>query len=623
MGAGQSIPPDPIPDPNIFINIGCVGLDSRSFNGNRLSSAPFLSVNFQAGDYYSMINNIVVTLQTIKPGWTPVPPQPKFNFDLDSSNLTNFKKHNKKNSKTNNDNSEPIETTVTTPSGKTYKLYNGYNEELDMQERLDELSSLIAGYKNNKNNDNTYNSANSGNMESKENMWAQLGGSLNGQTIEYWNTKYVFGPIYLLAARDQESGQLDCYLYFPSMTKDSRLWPNQNYLGLAHNWMYLLLFGAGTRIQWCRTNDAYTGFWYESSYPYGDGNEMMYGFPGTKNPCLNGYTKCKQTFGAMPYEDHHGLFGIYYGTSYYSAWQPMENRFMFGCKTNNPNNPYSCQQSTEAHKGMGIFNKYKSPGEYPIAYYHSYSLRSTDSRINSYINNGPYSLQYLTQSMERGVSCGLAQHVLPAYTKLMQGASMGMVSQNNRYFLVLSGYNLTLYINYYDLNLAKCAANNSFIGMGVVFNIPFSGGYNSYVTIEDNLINIYSATTSTNTILVVKSIPFIDKADINDQYTLILNNTGTLQVININNTVISSLDPSKFSDNTYTHVKFNKNSDYYRRLLNLKLYLIFRNVYIDAQIDLDKDKDKNKDARPKQVIPAFNSNSNYMQSMVDFLEYLR
>ena len=645
MGAAQSIQPDPIPDPNIFINLGCVGLDANSFNNEQLSSAPFLSVNFQAGDYYSMINNIISTMKQIKPGWSPIPPKQNFNIDINSSDL-NIKKDKKKSAKYSRENNNKInedgsiKTTYSTPNGTIYPLYNGYNEYLDMQERLDTLSSLLTtSYANNTasgngNSGNNYgrdSGGNSGNIN--DSVWAQQGGSLNGQTAEYWETKHVYGPVYFLAARDENTGQLDCYLYFPSMTKDSRLWPNFNFLGLAHNWMYLLLYGTGTRIQWCRVNDAFPGFWRSSSWAYGDGNKPHDGYPGSFNPCLNGYTRCKQTFGPMPHEDHYGWFGIYYGTSYFpenqlinNKWyggQPMENRFMFGCKTKNPYNPYVCQQSTEAHQGMGIYDKNKSRDEYPVAYYHAYSLRFSDSRINSYINDGPNSLQYLTQSMYRGVSCGLAQSILPAYTKLLQGATNGLVSQNNKYFLVLSGYNLTLYINYYDLNLAMCSANNSFYGMGIAFNISFNkGGYNSYVVIEDNFINIYSSTNRVNTAYIVKSLPFIEKSESTEQYTLLLTNNGKLQVINLNNSVIGTLDPSKFSDSTYTNTPYNKNADYARRLLNLKLYLIFRNIYIEANIDPKNNKNNDTTSKEKQIIPTYNSRTNYMQRMIEFIKYL-
>jgi hypothetical protein len=63
MGAAQSIPPDPVPDPNIFINIGCVGLDTLASNSNRLASAPFLYINFQATNYNEMIYNILTCVQ--------------------------------------------------------------------------------------------------------------------------------------------------------------------------------------------------------------------------------------------------------------------------------------------------------------------------------------------------------------------------------------------------------------------------------------------------------------------------------------------------------------------------------------------------------------------------------
>ena len=607
MGASHSVQPDPIPDPNIFINIGCVGLDSSGFNGNRLSSAPFLSVNFQANDYNTMINNIIKTLEQIKPGWSPTPIRPEYNFDLSGDLNSSI---NKNTEKTNNPNNTTKPITITTPNGTSYKLYNGYNESLDMQTRLKILAEIL-------NSEYDKYTHNTNNPVSPNSIWAQQGGSLNGQTMAYWETKFVYGPVYLLVAQDEDTKLLDCYMYFPSMTKDSRLWPNANYLGLAHNWMYILLFGTGSRIQWCRSNDAFPGL-FKFSTNDDSVNTKAPGFPGGPNPCMNGYTRCKQTFKEMPYWDRYNWVGWYKNTYFYPTQQPIENRFMFGCKTTNPNNPYACQQSKEAHQGMGIYDDHKSADEYPIAYYHAYSFRFSDSRINSFINDGPYSLQYLTQSMYRGVSCGLAQNILPAYTKMMQGCTTGLVSQNNRFFLVLGGYNLTLYENLYDRNLSMNCVNNSFSGLNIIFNIRFDGGFKSYLIIEDNLINIYSATTSTNTVMLVKSIPFIQKAEFTEQYTLVLNNTGLLQVININNTVIGSLDAETLNNGNII-TPYDKNADYARRLLNLKNYLIFRNIYIDVDIN---PKDSNNKSKQKIIIPPFNSNTNYIQRMIELLEYL-
>ena len=218
--------------------------------------------------------------------------------------------------------------------------------------------------------------------------------------------------------------------------------------------------------------------------------------------------------------------------------------------------------------------------------------------------------------MYRGVSCGLARNILPAYTKMMQGCTSGLVSQNNRFFLVLGGYNLTLYENLSDQNLSMACANNSFSGLNIIFNIPFDGGYKSSLIIEDNSINIYSATTNENTDYVVKSIPFIKKSDFSQQYTLVLTNDGKIKVNDINNQSVGSIDSSSFGE---SKVPYNKIADYTRRLLNLKQFLIFRNIYIEADINQQK---TNSKSNVKITIPQFNSQTNYIQRMKEFLDYL-
>ena len=633
MGASQSVQPDPIPDPKIFINIGCVGLDATGYNSQRLSSAPFLSINFQAGvfktvkkkkeldnvaTYNAVINNIRISLKKIKPGWRAIPVETAtdelksfsslsslYNFNNSQKTNINTKNNNTKNNTANNN---------TTNNNTTYvqKYKDNFDEKKNMEERIKALAEFLnVDYDLNKDyfTKNNY----------TKDIWTQQGGSLNGQTMNYWNTKYVYGPVYLLVAQDNVTKVLDCYLYFPSMTKDCLLWPNVNYLGLAHNWMHLLLYGIGTRMQWCFKNDTFAGM---SQYT---DKSLSKTYKGFRNPCLNGYSKCKQTFNPMKSRKNYGAFRVYRNTTFFPDQQKMEDRFMFGCKTDDANNPYSCQQSFQAHKAMGLYNKkydkHKAQDEYPVAYYHAYALLFTDPRINSYINNGPYSLQYLTKTLYNGASCGLAKNILPAYTKLLQGCGTALVSQNNMYYLVLGGKNLTLYKNTLNNNLSMNCANNSYNGLKVISNISFKdGGVNSYLIIEENAINIYSAPNANFSTSLVKSIPFTDinSVKLASQYSLILNNNGSIHVIDAYNKITGSLDGT-FNNSDISLQKFNKNEEYNRRLLNLKLYLIFRNIYIDAQTGAQS---QNKKSLISENIPEYNSATNYMQRMLELLVYL-
>lgn len=665
MGAGQSTPPDPIPDPNLFINIGCVGLNATGYHGNRLSSAPFLSVNFQAANYGSMIKNILTVFQQIQPGWSPTPIEKDntgdFDFNLD------LKKNKKNNTSNESDESNGYTNTYTTPEGTSYTLKNGFNEQLDMEKRLKELGTYITNLyaQNQKENPNA--------NISLEDIYSKNKNTaiMNGHPMSYWNSKHVYGPVYLLTAKDNSTNNLDCYLYFPSMTKDSRTWPNANFLGLAHNWMYLLLYGSSSRVQWCFTNEPFAGM---ATMPYYVGQNNNPCEIGTRvctnmnrnhpNPCMNAYTKCKQTNNKMPYRDFHNFFGIYTGTAYYPELHTVADRFMYGCKPSY-GNPYGCQQSIEAHKGMGLYDEYKSKSEYPVAYYHAYGLRLTDldysvynnditfadtinltvengrsrsvamiyngdsfiykwpyidqlNKIKSYVNLGPHSLHSLNDAINRGASCGLAQNILPFQTKLFQGCRTGLVSQNNRYYLVLSGRNLTLYYNYFDVNLATSCINSSFWGVGVIWNTLFTGGYHSYMIVEDNSINIYSATDANGTPLVVKSFQFSVPQDSSSptQLTLILNDDGQLLVVNVKNETIANFNDLQGINANDDGKPFNKKADYARRLLNLKHYLILHKVYIDVQTS------EPEKAPPDLKMPPFNSHNNYILRMYELLTYL-
>jgi hypothetical protein len=115
-------------------------------------------------------------------------------------------------------------------------------------------------------------------------------------------------------------------------------------------------------------------------------------------------------------------------------------------------------------------------------------------------------------------------------------------------------------------------------------------------------------------------MPFTDinSVKLASQYSLVLNNNGSLQVIDAYNNISGSIDNSFTTYDISSH-PYNKNEDYNRRLLNLKLYLIFRNIYIDAQINANSENIKTQIA---SNIPEYNSATNYMQRMLELLTYL-
>lgn len=59
----------------------------------------------------------------------------------------------------------------------------------------------------------------------------------------------VYGPIYLFVAYDVERGNAEVFLFFPSMTKSGRKWPNYHFLGMSHRWMFRIMNGPDYRIK--------------------------------------------------------------------------------------------------------------------------------------------------------------------------------------------------------------------------------------------------------------------------------------------------------------------------------------------------------------------------------------
>ena len=63
----------------------------------------------------------------------------------------------------------------------------------------------------------------------------------NGES--YGSMQRVFGPVYMFVAFDVEKAEIDCFLFFPSMTKQGKHIPNYHAMGLAHRWMHRLMTG--------------------------------------------------------------------------------------------------------------------------------------------------------------------------------------------------------------------------------------------------------------------------------------------------------------------------------------------------------------------------------------------
>lgn len=136
----------------------------------------------------------------------------------------------------------------------------------------------------------------------------------------------ITGPVYMLAAYDLEKRAIECYLYFPSMSKKQQKCASYYELGIYHRWMYRLL------------------------------NNSMY----KRIP----HSSCK--------------VHVPVGVTNVKKGDPSS--FIYGCRTDKSSR---CMQSESVHKGMGIFDSKKKPPEYPDVYFRMYRINHLDERVSS------------------------------------------------------------------------------------------------------------------------------------------------------------------------------------------------------------------------------------------------
>jgi hypothetical protein len=343
----------------------------------------------------------------------------------------------------------------------------------------------------------------------------------------------VIAPIYLLTANNSEQKIMDCYLYLPNMNRDGNPMKSYTELGYANRWMRRILSG------------------------------MTYG--------LKPYTSCKKMF------DNDDMDGPDIHRKYAAG-------FMFGCTfdEDTTTKPHQCVQSNRAHGGMGIYNRSKTIDEYPLKYYHAYTLNVVDERISEYMTTNP------------AARSTLQTQILPAGLIMYAGCFYSIISQNNMFFLVLSDNALTLFYNYGNNDLINiCSSHKRLRKVTPIQIMDFSDGFmNTRMEIEDNYLNIYSIVDpDTRTEKQVFSV-MIASPKAKGPLSLVLNDNGQFEIYD--NDGYNVTDPNFAYPNQSALGASGVNdelgyydpiADYRRRIRNLKAYFRLLGYYVPPDTD--------------------------------------
>lgn len=567
MGNRHGRPRPPIYPPNdpLFEEIGCTGLRQNEYTSSRLDKAPFLYFKINTRNYDHLFGVIVSILNIINP-----------------ANAGN-------NSLLNN-----VSKTMTDPSLYTPDYFNKLQD---------------AGLEGKVSSDKTTGASQT--TSSKPPIY-------NINNIS--DTRFVYGPIYLLTAYNKKDNIIESYLYFPSMTKEMKPWNNYNTLGMNHSWMYSIL--------------------YKYRYhPYSSCNIRL--GKRLSDGIYNKLIDLKKQNKLKSPDDLLTEFNdpktLATSSSYISSQQitqAFEHGLKQGCVTRDFDNNM-CFQSDAVHRGMGIYRDGLNSRAYPAVYFTTYKLNLDDKRINYLINPNSFK--------------DLQRNVIVEGIDIYPGCTFMLISPNQKYYMALGNQSLILFYNTEGVNLY----NYCFLNRTPKNKVPINGKIfqDCKITrgsIEGGYLNLYGISDYDEESIEELLFTLLLTNNLSYNISLVLTDSGVLNVMNNNSDVLNTINintgfkskkPGIGSRNYLYGERYNYDEDYKQRLINLMMYLKGKGVYQsnpfynyltpeleDAPPESRLNESSTKgtqDYNYRTDIPRFDSKQNYLQRYDQFFDYLR
>lgn len=365
-------------------------------------------------------------------------------------------------------------------------------------------------------------------------------------------SRRLYGPVFLFCALNVDTSEISAYVYLPSMQKSGKPWASYDMLVYNHRWMHLLMHSKVYRVtpftncMLRKGTPDYSPFGYDNKY----NQPNLASAEARANLALQAYIKNEN------YADIGSL--------------------ILGCTSSTS----GCIQSESVHRAMGIYDPKKNNDYdrenplrygYPIAYFRTYVINQSDSRVSDLFNAN--SFQDLQLS-------GLVEGF-----EMLPGCMNMLVAKNYSHVFMLLPNALVIY-RLFDASpavMSVCSTTGA-IPRGIpVKTQTFKGGQNTRMVIEQGYLVVFSAKKSNGEEQVALRIQVT--TDTQSPITLVLNNEGILVAYNKNGDDVSApglrdLAPDTGDDLQTAFQKYNAYEDYQRRLRNLLAYLRLNNLYM-------------------------------------------
>ena len=201
----------------------------------------------------------------------------------------------------------------------------------------------------------------------------------------------------------------------------------------------------------------------------------------------------------------------------------------------------------------------------------------------------------------------------------MSGCRYAIISPNQQFVYILSGKALTLFSNVGNEDIVSLCSQKKRLKLAKALSIKrFPGGYNTYMIIESNSLNVYSQASPNGDDKVVYSLQIADP-NTPGPFCLVLDDNGTLSSVNTSTNKVSSSNIANANNQNSDVNGYNAALDLERRLRNLKAYLIFRGFHLDIDTDLSS---IDMQIQLPIVIPTYDPTVDWEERFNSLLKYL-